>query len=374
MNTNVHVFSVSPFLTLTEKVTVEYLCQLFFGGESVKHGGFTCPGGSLANLTAMITARSILFPETKAKGIQDHKFRLFTSEHAHYSFHKAAMTAGMGIETVISVGVNSQGQMESEKLRQAFLDSKLRNETPFFVCATAGTTVYGSFDPLNEIADICEEFGLWLHVDASWGGGVIFSPKHLHKLTGIKRANSITFNPQKMLGVPLLCSFLLLRDKSVLAANSLDNASYLFHEENEYDNGSQTLWCSRLGDAFKFWFSLQWYGEVGYCRRVEHAFEMVTLFYENMLKNSNFEVLLKPACLQVCFYYRPSEDGERNTKMTHGIVQVLRNERKYFIDYAQGKRGDFFRIVIQNPLTTEVFIDEVIKEIDEAGKKLLHTL
>ena len=101
-------------------------------------------------------------------------------------------------------------------LRKLVLESKNSGKCPFLIAATAGTTVLGAFDPLEKIADVAQEFNLWLHVDAAWGGALLFSRKYRHQLRGIERADSVTWNPHKMMGVVLQCSALLVKDPDAL--------------------------------------------------------------------------------------------------------------------------------------------------------------
>lgn len=145
----------------------------------------------------MIIAKNTLFPETKIRGNGDKKFVVFTSTHGHYSVEKAAILLGFGSDAVWQINVDKQGRMIAA----------------FYVNAGAGTTVQGSYDPFEEIADICQRHRLWFHVDASWGGAVVFSENQKWRMKGAHRADSLTVNPHKMLGVPVTCSFLLTPDR-----------------------------------------------------------------------------------------------------------------------------------------------------------------
>jgi glutamate/tyrosine decarboxylase-like PLP-dependent enzyme len=212
LNTNVHVYQVSPVLTLIEKHTTEALANLFgFTGRYA--GGISQPGGSASNSTSIIVARNTLFPSTKQNGLEGRRFVLFTSAHGHYSLEKAAQMFGFGSKAVRSVPVDRDGQMMPHELEKMIRAARDAGETPFYVNATAGTTVLGSYDPFDEIADICERHKLYLHVDGSWGGSAIFSEKlRSTRFKGVERADSIAFNPHKLLAVPLTCSFLLAKD------------------------------------------------------------------------------------------------------------------------------------------------------------------
>jgi glutamate decarboxylase len=208
----VHVYQVSPVLTLIEKHTTRLLASLI-GFDSPHAGGISQPGGSASNSSALVIARNTLFPETKASGLGARRFVLFTSAHGHYSLEKAAQMFGFGSDAVKSVPVDAAGCMRPDALDAMVEAAEREGETPFFVNATAGTTVLGSFDPLDAIADVCARHGLWLHVDGSWGGSVVFNAElKASRLKGIERADTVVITPHKMLGVPMTCSFLIGRD------------------------------------------------------------------------------------------------------------------------------------------------------------------
>lgn len=212
LNANVHVYSVSPMLTLIECATAKLLADLV-GFTSPNAGGFAQPGGSASNHTSVVIARNTLFPETKKTGNGAYKFRLFTSAHGHYSVEKAAQMFGMGSESVVAVPVDDAGRMIASELERLVIESKTRGETPFYVNATAGTTVYGAYDPFEDISAVCKRNNLWLHVDASWGGGAVFSKKlKATRMKGVELVDSIGLTPHKMLTVPLTSSFLVLND------------------------------------------------------------------------------------------------------------------------------------------------------------------
>ena len=195
-----------------EKTTTQALARVI-GFDGPFAGGISQPGGSASNQTSIIIARNTLYPSTKTDGYGNRRFVLFTSEHGHYSLEKAAQMFGFGSNAVHAVPVDEAGRMIPDKLEEAIERSLSAGETPFYVNATAGTTVLGSYDPIDAIADVCTKYKLWLHVDGSWGGPVIFSPNlRKDRLKGIEKADSVGITPHKMLGVPLTCSFLIGKD------------------------------------------------------------------------------------------------------------------------------------------------------------------
>ena len=206
------MYQVSPVLTLVEKHVSLQLANLY-GFNGPHAGGMSQPGGSASNSSSIVIARNTLYPETKQDGIGARRFVIFTSAHGHYSLEKAAQIFGFGSNAVKGVPVTPDGCMIPAELQRMVKEAKAAGEIPFYVNATAGTTVLVSYDPFDEVADICQEHGLWLHVDGSWGGSIVFNEEiSSTRLKGIERADSIAVNPHKMLGTPVTCSFLLAKD------------------------------------------------------------------------------------------------------------------------------------------------------------------
>lgn len=385
------MYQVSPALTVIEKITGRTFANLF-GFEGPHAGGISTQGGSASNTTSIILARNNLFPETKDEGYGSRKFVLFASAHGHYSLEKAADSCGFGIKNVWPVPVDSLGRMIPEELERLVQRAKGEGRTPFYVSATAGTTVFGSYDPFDSIADICKRNNLWLHVDASWGGPAIFSSKHKHKLAGVEKADSVAVNPHKMMGTPMTCSFLLGPDlRKFHKANTLP-AEYLFHEasgEEVWDLADLTLQCGRRGDSLKLALSWVYYGKEGYERmyslinptssrrlkfndteQIDYAFDTAAYFASRIAEHDDFVLVSEnpPPCLQVCFYF--AKDGklraaDENTQVTRVMARKLIGEG-FMVDYAPGEKGSFFRVVV-NRQTTREKIDGLILAMQRVG-------
>ncbi|KKY15364.1 putative glutamate decarboxylase [Phaeomoniella chlamydospora] len=411
LNTNVHVYQVSPVLTLIEKYVGRELAKLF-GLVGPSSGGISCQGGSASNLTSIVIARNNKYPSTKVYG-NHHEGRqlvLFTSAHAHYSIEKAAQACGFGSAAVISVPVDPiTGQMLPQALDHMIIEAKLSGKTPFYVNATAGSTVLGSFDPFPKISQICKKHNLWFHIDASWGGPFIFSPTLNNRLNGASLADSIAINPHKMMAVPVTCSFLLAADlQQFHAANTLP-AGYLFHSNPSHpadewqepiDQADMTLQCGRRGDGLKLFLSWQYYGTIGYESMITNAHNVATYFAH--LVNSHPDLLLvsdfPPPCLQVCFYYAPGKNllhqlpttekensnsssstqtAQQNSILTTSIAQSL-IPLGFMTDYApalEGREwmGKFFRVVV-NISTRKETLDRLIEVLTGVGKDVVKEL
>ncbi|KAF2737943.1 PLP-dependent transferase [Polyplosphaeria fusca] len=379
LNTNAHVYQVSPVLTLVEKRTTRFLAELF-GYTSEHAGGIAQPGGSASNSTAVVIARNNLYPETKTDGNGSHRFTLFTSAHGHYSLEKAAQMFGLGSKAVISVPVDQLGQMIPSELERLVQESKARGETPFFVNCTAGTTVLGSFDPIPPLSAICKTHNLWLHIDGSWGGSVVFHPHYRStRLAGAELADSIAITPHKMLGVPMTCSFLLGRDMRQFWKAMKLSADYLFHTEHDsvadvFDLAELTPQCGRRADAFKMFLALNYYGVQHFSDLVARAYEGAEYLLQVVKGRKDF-VAASPEpspCLQVCFYFaregRLGSDEAWNGEVTAKIANRLIS-RGFMIDFAPGPHGKFFRVVV-NGNTRKGTLDGLVKAIEESANEL----
>ncbi|KUL90470.1 hypothetical protein ZTR_00125 [Talaromyces verruculosus] len=415
LNTNVHVYQVSPVLTLIEKHTAKQLA-LLFGLNGPHSGGISVQGGSASNTTSIVIARNVLYPKTKTEGNGDYRFVIFTSGHGHYSIEKAAQMLGLGSNAVWGVPIDKQGRMIPSELEKLVEKAKAEGRTPFYVNATAGTTVLGSFDPFHEAAAICQKHNLWFHIDGSWGGSFIFSARHKHKLSGAEKANSIAINPHKMLGVPVTCSFLLAADiRQFHRANTLP-AGYLFHSNPELDqiNGDSTadlqvdspevwdladltLQCGRRADSLKLFLSWTYYGSQGYESRIDEATETAAHLATLIDNHPNFVLVSEnpPPCLQICFYYAPGKrfayeaDGSiesddvraaKNSRVTEEVTRAIVS-KGYMVDYAPPTGGDgdlrgkgkFFRCVV-NISTERRTVEGLINAIEEVGPAIIKKL
>ncbi|PPJ57678.1 hypothetical protein CBER1_00144 [Cercospora berteroae] len=401
LNTNSHVYAVSPALTLIEKTTAKALASLF-GLTGPFAGGVSQPGGSAANSSSMVIARNNHFPETKISGNGNYRFVIFTSEHGHYSVEKAAQMFGFGSNAVRSVPVDSEGKMIPSALETAIEESIKAGETPFYINATAGTTVLGSFDIVEEISKVAKKFGLWLHVDGSWGGGIVFSEtqRKSGKLKGVELADSITICAHKMLNIPVTCSFLLGKDLRQFQKGMTLPAGYLFHDSNEddededaepndndeeqaeaekdqfFDLADLTPQCGRRADSLKLYLAWTYQGTLGFQKSIDHAFSIAAHFTNLLSQKKDFSLVSRnpPPCLQVCFYFHKQDQGvedagRKNSRTTEKICKTLMRKGEFMVDYAPGEEGKFFRVVV-NCFTRRETVERLVGRIEEVGREL----
>ncbi|CAH2224783.1 sterol O-acyltransferase 2 [Pelobates cultripes] len=256
---------------------------------------------------------------------------------------------------------------------------------PFLVSATCGTTVFGAFDPLQSVADVCKRHGIWLHIDAALGGSALLSNKHRHLLNCIDRADSVTWNPHKMLGVGLQCSAFLLKDTTgLLEQCHAANATYLFQTDKfysvKYDTGDKSIQCGRRVDCLKLWLMWKALGSEGLERRVDDALAHTRYLVEEMKKRDGFILVMEPEFVNLCFWYVPpslrAQKHSPNFWEKLGKVAPVLKERmikkgSMMIGYQPHENHvNFFRQIVVNPESTKEDLDFFLNEIERLGENL----
>ena len=243
------------------------------------------------------------------------------SDEAHYSFRKALAVTGIGASNLIAVRTLQNGQMDPDALDTAIREAKERGLAPFFVAATSGSTVRGSFDDIDAIVRVCRQHEtidpttvlrnrMWVHVDGAWGGSAIFSRRSdvTKLLTGVHRADSFTFNPHKMLGAPNQTTAFITRHRGLLKASNSTGAKYLFDPRKngaEYDLGDSTYTCGRKPDAIKLWALWKYHGREGLGQRVDQKVDSLAVLSQLIQRNDAFMLACEPWPFNVNFFYLP---------------------------------------------------------------------
>jgi len=389
-NTNMFTYEIAPVFILMENECLARMREIigFQTGDSI-----LAPGGSISNMYALMIARHKLYPQHKKHGMRAIKGQLimYTSRHHHYSITGGASAVGLGTENCVQVACDEKGRMIPEELEKLVVFHKSQGHLPFFVNATTGTTVYGAFDPIPEIADICEKHHIWLHIDAAWGGGLMMSKKFRStKFRGIERADSLTWNPHKLMGTLLQCSTLHVRENGLLISCNQMSADYLFqrdkHYDVSYDTGDKVIQCGRHNDIFKFWLMWRARGTDGFEKQMERLIELTAYQVAQMKEQKEKFYLLndEPECTNVIFWYVPErlrpkqcpQYGTRDWQLELGNVTAklkgrMMSSGSIMISYQPlGMYPNFFRSIISNQAVNEGDVDYMLAEMERLGHDL----
>lgn len=385
-NTNMFTYEIAPVFILMEHECLKKMREIigFTNGDSI-----LAPGGSVSNMYALMIARHKLFPQHKKYGMRAIKGQLimYTSQHHHYSIKGGASAIGLGTDNCIQVTCDERGRMIPEEFEKQVLKDKAEGHLPFFVNCTTGTTVFGAYDPIEPIADICERHGIWLHIDAAWGGGLLMSSRYKEsRFKGIERADSVTWNPHKLLGALLQCSTLHLKENGLLISCNQMSADYLFQTDKcydcSYDTGDKVIQCGRHNDIFKFWLQWRARGMSGFEKQINRLMDLTDYQVAKMkAMPEKFHLIVpEPQCTNVSFWYIPKRlrDEKRDHywedelgKCTAIIKGRMMKKGSMMISYQPlGRIPNFFRSIVSNQAVTEEDIDFMLDELDRLGHDL----
>ncbi|XP_053977347.1 glutamate decarboxylase 2 [Hylaeus volcanicus] len=389
LNTSQYTYEVGPVFSLMERQMIEKSLELVGYPRMPEGDGILSPGGSISNMYGMVLARYKKIPDIKTKGLVGQpRLIAFTSEGGHYSITKGAHWLGLGTDSIYKVKCDELGRMRPDMLKAAVAEVRSRGHLPFFVNATCGTTVLGAFDPLLEIAAICREENLWLHVDACLGGTLLLSEKYRTRLRGIELSNSVSWNPHKMLGAPFQCSLFLIKGKNILHEANCAGARYLFQQDKHYDvswdTGDKSVQCGRKVDGAKLWLMWKARGTRGFRESVDVAMAAAEYFFQRIKDRDGFRLVLpKYESCNICFWYiPPSMRGQEETqdwwdklyKVTSKIKERMMVDGSLMVGYtplSYKNIGNFFRMVVTcQPPPTEASMNFAIEKIEELASDL----
>jgi glutamate/tyrosine decarboxylase-like PLP-dependent enzyme len=340
------------------------LCRELAGtfGLGPEPGGVMTSGGSLANLQALAVARNRAF-DVEATGLGGDDPVLFASEVAHTSLRKAAMVLGLGTDAVRPVATDPDSRMDPDALREAVATASDDGRDPFCVVATAGTTTTGNVDPLVETADVAAERGLWFHVDAAYGGALVFSASHRHLLDGVERADSVTFNPQKWCYVAKTCATLLLSDRTSLEESFRGGAPYV-DRDGPPNLGELTVQGTRHADVLNCWLTLGHLGRRGIEQLVEESYRLTDHLVAGIEEREPLELASTPGTNIVCF--RAESDARSDLDaLTGALRDHLLCERDVYLSLPTYRGSKWLRAVLLNPHTDEAILDRPLDGVDD---------
>ncbi len=352
-----------------EEETIRWMCGL--AGYPETAGGLFVSGGSMANLTALTAAR-----DTKLTYAERELGVAYVSDQTHSSVAKGLHIIGFRPDQVRSIPSDSAFRMKIPELKKAIEADLAAGRKPFAVVATAGTTNTGSIDPLEEIADICESYGLWMHVDGAYGASVLVSNTHRGLLKGVERSDSLSWDAHKWLMQTYGCSAVLVRDPAHLARTFAVHPEYLKDasagEVNFWDLGPE---LTRPARSLKLWITLQIMGSDAMSAMIDHGFELAKTAEAALRRLPDWEIISPAAQAVINFRCAPAGMSEQaldqlNQKISReisdsGFAQVLTTE-------LNGKK--VLRICALNPATTKEDMLETVELLDRCAREAVGRL
>jgi L-2,4-diaminobutyrate decarboxylase len=379
-NASLDTYDSGPSAIAVERWLIGGLVEL--AGLGSRADGVLTPGGSLSNLLGLLLARDAaalrLGIDARRQGVAAVPGPVvFCSELAHFSVHRACAALGLGEGAVRPVPTDAQRRMRPEAL-EAMLRELSPDHTPLAIVATAGTTDFGSIDPLPRLAAIAAEHGVWLHVDAAYGFGALFSDRLAGKLAGLDQADSITVDLHKLGWQPAAASVLLVSDAS--AFTSLEREVAYLNPRDDADAGydgllGRSLQTTRRPDAVKIAATLLAYGRRGLGDMVDTCHELALHAEQRIASEPELELVSPAELTTVVFRYRcgmePAREDEINGAMRRFLMEsgtALIGRTAVRLDGPGSPERVCLKFTLLNPTTTPDELDALVDAVLEAGR------
>ncbi|WP_291798289.1 pyridoxal-dependent decarboxylase [Brevibacterium sp.] len=374
VNTSVDTYDQSTVATLMERRLIAWAAEQI--GFAAGDGVFTS-GGTHSNLQALHLAREAALRRAASRTEELPRLRVLATAESHFSVGRAAHLLGLGADAVLSVAADAEGRMDPEALDAALAGVEEDGARVMAVVVTAGTTDRGVIDPIAAVARRCESAGLWLHVDAAYGGGLLVSPRRRHLLAGIERANSVTIDFHKTYFQPVSSSALVVREPRDLAAtahhadylNPVAEAGRADSEPNQVDKSLQT---TRRFDALKLWTTLRALGAERVGEMVDAVCDLAEYVRLRLEADPEFEVLGRSDLSTVLFRFCPAGADEA---AVDALVPEIRSRL-----FASGRAVvartvvagmPWLKVTLLNPEATLADLDVVLEHVRTAGREAL---
>ncbi|GAB4287001.1 MAG: aspartate aminotransferase family protein [Oscillatoriaceae cyanobacterium] len=376
-NQSLDSWDQSPAATVLEMQVIQWLCGEF-GYDAGADGVFTS-GGTQSNFMGMLLGRDAYVKSRFNWSVQQqglppeaHQFRILCSEVGHFTIRQACAHLGLGEQAVVKVKTDKNYRLSTSALVVELEKLHEQNLLPIAIAATAGTTDFGSIDPLAELGEIAQKWGLWLHIDAAFGGALVMSDRHRHQLAGIAHADSITVDFHKLFYQPISCGAFLLKDKTNLDLIKL-HADYLNPETNEAqgipDLVTKSVQTTRRFDALKMWISLQALGREGFSQIIDTTIELAAATAQLIAADALLELAHEPAINAVVFRYLPSKVAARDSINSQIRAQLLQ-QGAAVIAQTRINGETYLKFTLLNPRTTLTDITDILTTIKQLGREL----
>ena len=325
-------------------------------------GGDLTSGGSIANLTAIVTARESM--SIRSRDVENSC--MYMTADAHHCIDKSLRAAGLGECRKRLVSMDDKFRMNTSKLEQQILKDKSSGLRPWLIIASAGTTDTGAVDPLDAMAGLAEQHGLWLHVDAAYGGFFLLCEEGRHLLRDLHRAHSIVLDPHKGMFLPYGSGAVLVKDENCLARSQGYDADYMQDAkatESNYSPADLSLELSRPFRGLRFWLPLKLFGLAPFRAALSEKIWLARYFYEQLNKRPGWELGPYPQLSVVTFRYIPNR-GDVN-QYNKRLIEAVQSDGRVFISSTLMDGNFVLRLAVLHFRTHLVQINYILDLLEQ---------
>ncbi|MDO6854941.1 aminotransferase class I/II-fold pyridoxal phosphate-dependent enzyme [Cellulophaga lytica] len=367
LNNGMAVYEMGVAASAIERIVTDYICKK--AGYTQAANGILTSGGTLANLTALLTARKAKATTNIWADGSTNSLGIMVSEEAHYCVDRAARIMGLGDAGIIKIPSTKNFNMNITLLEEYYQKAKDKGIEVFAIIGSAPSTSTGIYDDLEAIATFSKQKNIWFHVDGAHGGAAIFSKTHKHTVKGIEKADSIVIDGHKMMMMPALTTALLFKDGNTSHATFSQKADYLLEESKEedwYNIAKRTFECTKTMASIHWYTILKTYGEEIFDEYVTTLYNLGLQFAEMVIANPNFEIAVEPASNIVCFrYVNPNLSENETNSLNEKIRQSILEKGEFYIVQTKLRGIHYLRVTIMNPFTTKTHLQQLLERVLE---------
>jgi len=351
----------SQLASKIEIETVRWIGERIWPATTKFDGTFTS-GGNEANFSAIAMALASHFPcsiEDGFSGCGDRPV-LYSSVESHHSLDKSAGLLGIGRKAFRRIAANSRMQLDPAALEQRIMQDLATGFKPFCVVGTAGTTNSGAVDDLNALADICQRYGLWFHVDGAYGAAAVFSDQHRHLVSGIERADSVTIDPHKWLAMPFAAGVVLTKRAAMLETTFGVSTPYMPKSTGAtvIDNFKTSSQWSRRMNSLKLWLTLRVHGRQAYEDHIHRQLTLARQFADWIKQTEHFELLNDPQLTIINFRVKGVPETDIAAANAAVVDEVTRDGSRWISTTIAGGKP-VIRVMVISYLTSEKQLEEL---------------
>jgi aromatic-L-amino-acid decarboxylase len=353
LNRYTGVASAAPGMSAIEHGVIAWMTSVFGLGE--KASGLMLSGGSMANFTAIVAARTSKLGDDLTRGV------LYVSPHTHHSVAKAARLAGFRDDQIRTIAVDDDLRMDPDALSLTIEEDRASGRQPFLVVGSAGSTDTGTVDPLQQLARICAEGDLWFHIDGAYGGFFQLTDRGRERLTGIERADSIAIDPHKGLSIPFGNGALLVRNETHLIDANHGRGAYLLAEDSHSgvrDISSLGPELSRPFRGLQVWLPLQLHGVAPFRDALDQCLDLADLAYKRLSAIEGIDTPWRPDLSIVAFRFDNDDRGRE-------AMDAINQDRVVHVSPTIVDDRFVLRFAILNRRTTMDHIEHAIDIIEK---------
>ncbi|MFS4415290.1 pyridoxal phosphate-dependent decarboxylase family protein [Maribacter sp. 2307ULW6-5] len=372
LNNGMAIYEMGMSPTAMERVVTEVLCEKI--GYQGHPGGFLTSGGTLANLTALLTARRVMLPEDVWNLGHGRPLGIMVSEEAHYCVDRAAKIMGLGEKGIIKVPTQANYAMDNALLEEQYRTATEAGIHVFAIIGSAPCTATGAFDDLEGIATFAAQKKLWFHVDGAHGGATIFSEKYRPLLKGIEKADSVIMDGHKMMMMPTITTALLYKNGDHAKLTFRQKADYLLSQSDRgdwYNAGKKTFECTKTMMSVHWYTLLKYYGTDAFNAYVTQLYDQGAAFAEMIGAHPKLELAVRPMCNIVCFrYVDQTLSGKAQNKQNETLRQALLENGEFYVVQTKLRGVHYLRITVMNPFTTKDHMAKLLHKIENMALAL----